>query len=67
MMNRRFFLSFLAGLPVIGRYWKPKLRLPKIHFVTQDWGWGETTGSIFNRVPAPTVNVSDVTADKPHE
>ena len=22
-MNRRSFLSFLAGLPVIGRYWSP--------------------------------------------
>ena len=23
-MNRRTFLSALAGLPVIGKYWKPK-------------------------------------------
>jgi hypothetical protein len=27
-------------------------------FVTKDWGWDETTGSIFNRVPSSTSGVN---------
>ena len=27
-------------------------------FVTKDWGWDETTGAIFNRVPSTTTNVA---------
>lgn len=63
-MNRRGFLSFLMGLPVVGKYWKPKYQnVSALPVNDHNWGLEFPTGGYYTADTSSLLYIKHVCTD----